>query len=173
MHFIWSDDTWFDDKLLIFSTSVASATTKEHKKNLSAFLCLSAHKAVNAHEASVIPLVHCMVNTVRSAPVMRECRAVLITHSGSEDLCQSHRAHFIEPQRQHNPSHLPLCVFFCPCACTTTWSILKVLISPPASMYQPSYLCKSICCENEACLMFWTLLDFMPFYPGNARIMKM
>lgn len=27
------------------------------------------------------------------------------------------------------------------------------LFPPPLPLYQPPYLCKSICCENEACLM--------------------
>lgn len=75
---------------------------EEQRENLSALLCLSAHKAVHAHEARVIPLVHCMVNMARSAPVMSQCRAVLITHSGSEDLCQSLGAHFTAPQQPHS-----------------------------------------------------------------------
>lgn len=53
--------------------------------------------------------VYCMVNTMRSVPVMREPRAVLITFSTSEDLCQSLRAHFIQPE---NSTKSPLIYHF-------------------------------------------------------------
>lgn len=59
----------------------------------------------NTHEQSWIPAVHSMVNTMRPVPVMRGPRAVLITRGGSEDLCQSLGAHFIQAQ---NPTKSPL-----------------------------------------------------------------
>lgn len=136
------------------------------------------------------------VYSMRSVPVMREPRAVLITFSRSENLCQSLRAHFIQPEnstkslliyhftsfsltrRQHHNlsswsiegAPLSLCSQSLPVLC---YLICLTLFSRFASMYQPLYLCKSICSENEACLMSWTLLDFMLFLPGNGGIMKM
>ena len=86
---------------------------------------------------SLISLVHCMVNTMRSVPVMREPRAVLITCSGSEDLCQSLRAHFIQP---NNP---PLIYqFISPSPLlplhrnSSSWSILEVSLT-----FFPSIFC--------------------------------
>lgn len=138
----------------------------------------------NTHEQSWIPAVHSMVNTMRPVPVMREPRAVLITRGGSEDLCQSLGAHFIQAE---NPTKSPLIYQFTSFPLTLPasrpallihcgGSSLFVLPSTPRDhhhhhhhrcrslllpslwlsllpLYQPPYLCKSICCENEACLM--------------------
>lgn len=52
------------------------------------------HLLAHMPMSSLIPVPYVMVSTMRSKPVMREARAVLITCSGSEDLCQSLRAHF-------------------------------------------------------------------------------
>lgn len=79
----------------------------------------------NTHEQSWIPAVHSMVNTMRSVPVMREPRAVLITHGGSEDLCRSLRAHFIQPE---NPTKSPLIYQFTSFSLALPASQLALLI---------------------------------------------
>lgn len=79
----------------------------------------------NTHGQSLIPLVHCMVNTMRSIPVMREPTVILITHGGSEDLCQSLRAHFIQPE---NPTKFPLIYHFTSLSLTPSASQLVLLI---------------------------------------------
>lgn len=143
------------------------------------------HTYTHTHMNSLIPPLYCIVNTMRSEPVMREARAVLITHSGSEDLCQSLRAHFIQPQTLPQcPLVYPFISFLFTSYCMSILEVILCTVPPtslffcvlrfrPTAMYQSLYLCKSTCCENEACLISWTLLDFMPFLPGNGRIMKM
>lgn len=82
-------------------------------------------RLTNTHEQSLIPQVHCTVNTMRSVPVMREPRAVLITCGGSEDLCQSLRAHFIQPE---NLTKSPLIYHFTSFSLTPPASQLVLLI---------------------------------------------
>lgn len=74
---------------------------------------------------------YCMVNTMRSVSVMREPRAVLITFSRSEDLCQSLRAHFIQTE---NSTKSPLIYHFTSFSLASSqhhnlssWSIVELL----------------------------------------------
>lgn len=96
----------------------------------------------NTHEQSLLALVHCMVNKMRAVPVMRESRAVLITFSRSEDLCQSLRAHFIQPENSTKSPRLchftSFSLFSSQQHNSSSWSIVGLLCP-----FARTFLCRS------------------------------
>lgn len=141
----------------------------------------------NTALTNVNPLLHSMVNKSRSVPVIKKsCIDFMQWIRGPQ--CALHNLFYAAWKTAAMPSHYPLYIFLSTLSlCTTTllnpfqslsfflyfFPIFCCPIFPYTAMYQPLYLCKSTGCENEACLMSWTLQDFMPFLPGNGRIMKM